>query len=242
MKNLPLIREALKFFATLLLAGQIAGCAPFYLINEEDRIAVMGRRSALVLLRVECNIDHQPYEPFPSSVSMDNITFGLGTFETVGEPQYVINRYLSDASRQAGWTFLLLPPGVYYLTIRPPQRSDWYAYEKMLKTGPRWRIDVPGQAQLIYVGTISLTGVGDPLLFGGNILRTINVDDIPIRNEQDLAVSLLTTHFPNTTGVSTILMQRWAPGDPIIIRSTVPPAALQPSADSQGHKQSSQHP
>jgi len=214
-----------KILVPLILFSQIAGCTSLYHLTEEEQSSIMTGEKALVLIRVKCIIDSQLYEPFSSSLFNDNVTFGLGTFETVGEPIFVSNRYFSDESRRAGWTYLLLQPGTYYLTVRPPQRSNWKAYEAMLKTGPRWRIDIPSQTRLLYVGTISFTGQGDPLLFGGVILRAINDNNVTIEDDQELASKLLSTYYPGAGGVKTIFMQRWKPEDSIIIRST-PPAAV----------------
>ena len=90
-----------------------------------------------------------------------------------------------------GLGILAVVAGVYYLALRPPQRSDWRAYERSLQTGPRWRIDVPVGAQAVYVGTLSLTGEADPLLFGDRIMRSIRGDASSVEDERDFAADLL---------------------------------------------------
>jgi hypothetical protein len=149
----------------------------------------------------------------------DNIGFGLGSFDTGGEPRAVGLRFLSQESRRAGWTYFVLRPGVYYLALRPPQRSDWRAYERSLQTGPRWRIDVPEGAQAVYVGTLSLTGEADPLLFGDRIMRSIRGDALSVEDEREFAADLLAREVPAAGEIETVLMQRWHTGEPIIIRT-----------------------
>jgi len=172
-----------------------------------------------VLLRVQCTIDGQPYGPFSFSLGADNVGFGLGSFDSAGQPRAVGLRFLSEASRRAGWTYFVLRPGVYYLAVRPPQRGSLRAYDEALLTGPRWRIDVPEGAKAVYVGTLHLTGEADFLLFGGRIMRSVRGDAALVEDERELASGLLAEEFPALGEAKTVLMQRWHEGEPIIIRT-----------------------
>jgi len=206
----------------LFWVGLVPACTSSMTLKPADRARVMAGDKALVLLRLDCRVDGRPYEPFSFTVLMDNLSFGTGSFDTVGEPVLTLNGFLSDDSRREGWTFLLLPAGTHYLTVRPPQRSDAITYDRMLKSGPRWRIDVPAGARLVYVGTLSLSGEGDFLFFGGPILRAIDEQHLAVRNEQARAARLLAQSFPEAGPMTTRLMQRWHKGDPLIIRSSPP--------------------
>lgn len=212
----------LRILGALALFINPVGCASLDVLTATERAGVSAGEKAIVLIRVKCTIDNEPYEPFSFSTVMDNVSFGLGTFDTMGEPRTVGHRFLSEESRRAGWTYFVLSPGVYYLAVRPPQRTDWRAYEKMLQAAPRWRIDIPEHAKLIYVGTLDLTGESDPLLLGGRIMRSIIAEEATIEREYELASRLLSEHFPDAGEAKTVQMQRWHRGDPIIIRSPLP--------------------
>lgn len=203
----------------LILCAHLAGCASVTGPTTSELSAIDSGGKAIVLFRIKSTIDGKPYEPFSFTVVMDNVNFGLGSFETAGEPRPVVNRYLSEESRREGWTYLVLSPGIYYLAVRPPQRTDAFTYDRMLQSAPRWRIDVSKLSKLVYVGTLSLTGAADPLIFGGRIMNSINSDNVIIENEQVRASKLLSEHFPGLGTLQTVLMKRWKIGDPIIIRS-----------------------
>ncbi|MGA8005082.1 MAG: hypothetical protein WCA17_03200 [Burkholderiales bacterium] len=164
-------------------------------------------------------IGGRPYEAFSHELGEDNVGLGLGTFATGGEPRAVVPRFLSEASRRAGWTYFVLHPGIYYLAVRPPQRGDWRAYERSLQTGPRWRIDVPEGAKAVYAGTLSLTGAADPLLFGDRIMRSIDGDASRVEDERELAAAVLARELPAAGEPQAVPMRRWREGEPIIIRT-----------------------
>jgi len=206
-------------YCLLALAAWLAGCASVNPPTQTELDAVAAGRRAIVLLRVQCTIDGLPYEPFSHGLGEDNVGFGLGGFATGGEPRALVPRFLSEASRRAGWTYFVLRPGVYYLAVRPPQRSDWRAYERSLLTGPRWRIDVPEGAKAVYVGTLHLSGEADLLLFGGRIMRSVRGDAALVEDERELASGLLAEEFPALGEAKAVLMQRWHEGEPIIIRT-----------------------
>jgi hypothetical protein len=202
-----------------VFAFWLAGCASVNPPVQAELAAVVSGRQAIVLLRVQCMIDGRPYEPFSHVLGEDNVGFGLGSFDTGGEPGAVVPRFLSEPSRRAGWTYFVLRPGIYYLAVRPPQRSDWRAYAKLLQTGPRWRIDVPEGAKAVYAGTLSLTGAADPLLFGDRIMRSIDGDASRVEDERELAAAVLEREVPEAGGPETVLMRRWREGEPIILRT-----------------------
>ena len=208
-----------KAFFPLALGVLLAGCASTGALTQSEQAAIADGREAIVLLRVECTIDGRPYEPFSFGLGADNVSFGLGSFDTGGAPRAVGQRFLSEESRRAGWTYFVLRPGVYYLAVRPPQRSDWRAYERSLQTGPRWRIDVAEGAKAVYVGSLRLTGDADPLLFGDRIMRSIRADASSVEDERELARELMAREVPAAGETETVLMRRWHEGEPIIIRT-----------------------
>lgn len=180
---------------------------------------------AIVLLRVESTTsDGQAYEPFASALQEDNVHLGLGTFETGGEPRRgVIQHYLSPESRRAGWTCLALPHGTHYLAFYPPRRTDYASFERSIRNAPRWRVDVPAHARLVYVGTLRLAGESDALLLGGRILRSIRYADASVVDDRRTAARLLAERYADLGEPQVALMQRHE--GPIILRSPLPAAA-----------------
>ena len=205
----------------------LVGCASQTVITETERSAVNAGDKAVVLLNVQCTIDGQPQEAFvqPTFTREPLFLFGIGTFETVGEPRIAAHRYLSEETRRAGWTYFTLSSGVYYLAVLGPDSSvisiaGSLDSQKYLRDAPRWRIDVPENARLIYVGTLQTAGKSHgELLFGGKIIRPVDSNEMTLRNDQRLARDILSEHFQGAGEMQTILMKRWHRGDPVIIRS-----------------------
>jgi len=175
-----------------------------------------------VLLRVQCTIENQqPYEAFSYSLMDDNISFGLGSFETGGEPERsTLLRFLSAESRKDGWTYFVLPHGIHYLAVYPPRRTDTFTYEREIRNAPRWRIDIPQDAKLVYVGTLRFTGESDWLLSGGRILRSIRIEEMRVTNDEAPAHKLLTEEFSGLGEAQTMLL-RLQQG-PTILHSPLP--------------------
>ncbi|RPJ35560.1 MAG: hypothetical protein EHM17_01905 [Verrucomicrobiaceae bacterium] len=202
-----------------MLAVHLAGCASTGLPSQAELGA---GAKAVVLLRVQCTIEGgRPYEPFGFSMVDDNVSFSLGSFETGGEPRQTgMLRFLSPESRRAGWTYLVLPHGMHYLVVSPPRRTDVFTFDAMMKRAPRFRIEVPAHAQLVYAGTLRIAGESDWLLTGGRIMKSIRGDETRIVNEQALARQLAAGYFPGLGDLQTVLMRHHE--GPVILRSPLP--------------------
>lgn len=217
----------LRFSGLLASVIHLVGCASTGLPTARERTAISVGEKAVVLLRVESTIENQqPYEPFHFYWGVylvdDSISFGLGDFKTGGVPKRMETlRFLSPESGRNGWTYFVLPHGIYYLAVYPPRRTDISTYEGRLHNAPRWRIDVPENARLVYAGTLHLTGESDPLLFGGRAMMSIRSDQITVGNDHELAGRLFAEHFPGVGEGQVVLMQRHE-GGPIILRSPLP--------------------
>jgi hypothetical protein len=211
-----------RLFGAAIFFSCLVGCASTGLPTVKERTAVGAGERAIVLLRVQCTIEsQQPYEVFSYSLMDDNISFGLGSFETGGEPERLtLLRFLSPESRKNGWTYFVLPQGIHYLAVYPPRRTDVFTYERGIRNAPRWRIDIPQDAKLVYAGTLRFTGESDWLLFGGRILRSIRIDEMSVTNDKELAHQLLTEEFPGFGEAQTVLL-RLKQG-PTILRSPLP--------------------
>lgn len=211
-----------RLFSVAIFVSHLVGCASTGLPTMKERTAVGAGEEAIVLLRVQCTIEsQQPYEAFSYALMDDNISFGLGSFKTGGEPERLaLLRFLSPESRKNGWTYFVLPQGIHYLTVYPPRRTDVFTYERGIRNAPRWRIDIPQDAKLVYAGTLRFTGESDWLLFGGRILRSIRIDEMSVTNDEELAHQLLTEEFPGFGEAQTVLL-RLQQG-PTILRSPLP--------------------
>jgi hypothetical protein len=200
---------ALRLLIVSVFISCLVGCASTGLPTAIEKTAISTGEKAIVLLRAECVIgDQTPYQVFSNSLTDDNVSFGLGSFETGGEPKRLeILRFLSPESRRNGWTYFILEHGTYYLAVYPPRRTDALSYQRGLKNAPRWRIDVPRNAGLVYAGTLRFAGESDRLLFGGRILKSIHMDTMSVANDEALARKLLIEHFPGLGEVHVVLLK-----------------------------------
>jgi hypothetical protein len=212
----------LRLLSVCVFVSYLVGCASTGLPTVKERTAVGASEKAIVLLRVDCTVENQqPYEAFRHSVMDDNISFGLGSFETGGEPKRLaLLRFLSTESRKDGWTYFVLPHGIHYLAVYPPRRTDVLTYERGLKNAPRWRLDIPSNARLIYAGTLRFTGESIPLLFGGRIMTSIRINEMSVTNDEEWARKLLTEEFPGFGEVQSVFL-RLQQG-PTILRAPLP--------------------
>jgi hypothetical protein len=179
----------------------------------EERTAVGNGEKAIVLLRMHCTIEKPYHGDVFKLWSGNNIDFYLGSFKTGGEPEPLTRlRFLSSGSRTNGWTYFVLPHGIYYLAVS--------SYEHSVEATPHWRIDIPQDARLVYAGTLRFTGVSEGLPFGLRTIRSIQFDEMRVTNEEELARKLLTEAFPGFGEAQTCLM-RLQQGT-IILRSPLP--------------------
>ena len=116
-------RDFLTLAAALAATAYLAGCAATDTLTEPEKAAVVHGEKAIVLLRVACGIeDQKAYEAFGNSLVDDNVSFGIGTFETGGAPlRSGSQRFPSPESRKQGWTCLVLPHGTSYLSVAAEQ-------------------------------------------------------------------------------------------------------------------------
>lgn len=214
--------DILKLLSVCVFISNLVGCTSIGLPTVNERTAVGAGEMAIVLLRVDSTVENQqPYEAFKHSITDDNISFGLGAFDTGGEPRRLaLLRFLSPESRKDGWTYFALPPGIHYLAVYPPRRTDVWTYERSLKNAPRWRLDIPPNARLIYAGTLRFTGKSTPLLSGERIMTSIQIDSMSVTNEEELARKLLTKELPEFGEVQSALLRLHE--GPTILRSPLP--------------------
>jgi hypothetical protein len=150
------------------------------------------------------------------------VRFGLGSFDSAGEPRVAMNYFLSEKSRRQGWTYFLLTPEIYYLAVLGPDSdADTFIISDTNRlSSPRWRLDVPDNVRSIYAGTIHLKGKsGGKLLFGGTVIKPVNADEIEVTDDNELARLVVAEHYPNAAPTEAVTLQRWHKGDTTFIHT-----------------------
>jgi hypothetical protein len=140
----------------------------------------------------------------------DSVGFALGSPETGGVPVGRVEdiRYLSDESRDEGWTYFILPPGTHYLAVQPRRITNLFTYLRRFGSAPRWVIEVPPRTPVIYAGTLDLHGRADKgAVFGNPLFVAFDTTRSSVTDEETLALVLAARHFPELKPVMTILME-----------------------------------
>jgi hypothetical protein len=229
MKARNLITKVPLFFSSNLRKIQIAfllgllvhGCAIQYGLKPEEIETIKAGEKSIVLFNVQCDVDGKPLQVFKrrtfSEAMREDKDFivGLGSFETLGTPHSVRVRYLSEQSQNEGWAYLLTPTGLYYFTVFGP---TWWG--SAITEAPRWRFEVPAKTRAVYIGTVLMKGhIDGDLMFGGKIYVPANDREIPIRDDRAIANAIFREHFKSFDEIKTVLMERWYPGEPVIIKT-----------------------
>jgi hypothetical protein len=179
-----------------------------------------GHNKAVVLIRVVTEIDGQGLPAFRATYPQDSIWLGLGDFSSGGKLEIAPQQFFSKETRLNGWTYLLLEPGIFYLAPHPPQNENAFAYDRSWKeTPPRWRFEVPRNVPVVYVGTLFVPGRGRWLIFGGRMMQAFDEKRFEIRDESALAESIHQTWLKELGPITTQLVQRHSPSDPIILET-----------------------
>lgn len=224
-------RPTLQLLLFLILIGFATGCAVSGLPSGEQYKAIQAGKRAVVLLRVTAELkDGTEVTAFlndrldfgktlcglPCGANIgDNISLGLGSFDTGGEVRRTSHLYFSAKTHRQGWIYFILEPGIYYLAVQGGRSTELTTYERELLSLPRWRIDIPTGSPITYAGTLHLKCQS-----AWNIMGTKNciaIDAMAIRNEEALAKTISTEYLLDLGPPQTILMQRHS--GPIILRT-----------------------
>ena len=207
----------------LAIALFVAGCAVVMPPSTAELNQVGRGETAVVLIRfVGEDSEGRPFETFGGALSDDNIGLAIGNFETGGLPTQRLDwvRFLSEESRRKGWIYLVLAPGTHYLAVQASRQTDGFIYAAQFKTAPRWRVEVPSGAAVVYAGTLDLRGTTMELLFGGRHMVAIDGDNSAVRDESALAGAIAAANLGGLGPPQTSLMTRHT--GPLIL--TTPPA------------------
>lgn len=200
------MRTRLRTVGHVLALTLLAGCS--VLIPQVappspgDHEAVAAGRASIVLLRVTGEIRGAPYPVFQASKGLIPRLERLG----VG-PTWAPRRFLSEATREEGWIFLVLPPGTHYLDF-------WMPVDRSSRAS--WRLEVPARARLVYVGTLHLVGVPHWLLFQGTVMADVAFSSV--RDESARAQEIARAHLVDLWTPTTVLLEPHA-GGPKVFRT-----------------------
>lgn len=184
-------------------------------LRSKDR-----RNLAVVLIRVVTEIDG---ENIPAFWRADwdpyySIWLGLGSFFSGGKLEQVPQRFFSEATRLDGWTYLLLEPGIYYLSPQPPISE---VNSTNAKTPPRWHFQVPQNVPVIYIGTLFVPGRGHKvwLLPKLRVMQVFDEERFAVRDESGLADNLYQAWLKHLGPITNELVKPSWPSEPIILET-----------------------
>lgn len=197
-----LVRQLIAFH---LVIGLLAGCTMVHPITRDEEFSIQRGERVLILLRIIALVDGVPH-----AASLQDMTIGLGSFDTVGKVTRIDTRCLSEETREQGWLFFVLEPEVYYLAFHRGHHTGLYHYNAELQTAQKWRIDVPENASSIYIGTLLLRCRSVPTF---SFIRDgcVFIDDLYVINEEEVARRVVADHVPGIGQPETVLMERHGP-------------------------------
>jgi hypothetical protein len=209
MHTNPFLRSVLL----IIFIGFFTNCAFNRLPSSSERSKILADQRAIVLVRVTAELlDGTPVSAFPTNLMADNVNIGLGTFDTGGELELVESpRFLSTQLREEGWIYLILEPGTHYVGITGPQMTRYDLWKRQIKYAQRWRIDIPAETHVVYIGTLHLYCRGMTSVFITKIAkRCTEIDQrrTVIQNETVPAQTLAAEYFGDYGSPQTLLAQR----------------------------------
>ena len=213
----------LKYFAGKIIfyiafMGFLFGCATTGVPTPKERTSIQDGKLAIVLLRIEYELaDGNPIDPFKGWDSRYWLNIGSGSVLVGGKTERVKNRFISPETRKQGWTYLILEPGIHYLVFAGPVHT-WE--RKNLNYGPRFKVNIPLNNQLVYVGTLNLHCPLKPEFWVNNEIICWSSSDIikaiqtEVRDKKLLLEKLTNEYLSDFGSPRTLLMQR-------VIRTTL---------------------
>lgn len=178
-----------------------------------------GRPLAVLLLRVVTEVDGQPAVAFRHASAVDDVSFGISDFSTGMSAKPVAVRFLSDETREDGWVCLMLEPGLRYIATREPISTNAFAYERRWKTCPRWSVEIPKGARLVYGGTLFLPGTGRWMALGRRQMVRFDDSRLEVRDESAGAGAICEKWLPDLLPMFVQLAREHRAGDTMIIET-----------------------
>ncbi len=176
-----------------------------------------GRQQTVLLLRVVTEVDGESSPAFRSTAPDDDIWLGLANFSSGLNLKPAELQFLSDGTRTEGWTYLLVQPGVQYIGAHEPRSRNVFAHNARWTTCPRWSVDIPAGARLVYGGSLFLPGNGRVIFFGPRMLVSFDEERLEVRDESETAETIARQWFSDLLPMSIQLLKRQVPGETLII-------------------------
>ena len=183
-----------------LVIGLLAGCTMVRPITRDEELSIKRGDQVVVLLRITSVV-----EGVTDDHALQDVSIGLGSFDTVDKVARIHTRCFSEETRKQGWLFLVLEPEVYYLAFQGTRRTDVYTYDADLQTARKWRIDIPENASSVYIGTVHVRCRSDFYFFERDHCDFI--DEVVVSNEEEVARMIAADHLPGIGRPETILMK-----------------------------------
>jgi hypothetical protein len=200
----------IRYIFPIIIIGIFTGCARHKLPTAKERSYILKGKKTIVLLRVTPELeDGTSVEPFRSTLGLDNIYIGLGSFLVGGKVKGVATRFLSPETRKQSWTYLILEPGIHYIVFLGPLINNAFSWDKKLGYDVRFRVDIPKNKSLVYIGTLHLycKSRSKWQSYGFTFCKYSVRNQVVIRNEESLARKLATEYLSDFGPPQTLLMQ-----------------------------------
>ena len=197
--------------ALLLAMSLLSACAPMTPPTETALAAIAQENKVIALFRLEVRtLDGRSLKPLDTRAfewrlgDLETCAFELrlGDLETGGKADICPRlRYLSQELREAGWVYLILNPGRQYLYINFRRRHVMWA------SAPRWIVDIPSDARVVYLGTVKMQATMFEGWFSGpDDVESVAVN-MDVANEESVARAIVAQHLASVGPVKTALMR-----------------------------------
>ncbi|MBW2410839.1 MAG: hypothetical protein JRF72_13650 [Deltaproteobacteria bacterium] len=196
-----------KILVLLIIFWLTAGCTFVKPPSRGEYSAITQGRKSFVLLRVTCQISSESgTDPVQGCISIDNASIALGDFDSGGKLERIlILKSLSVETREQGWIYATLEPGIYYIGFQGQRRTDAFTYEAQLQHVQRFRFDVQPDSPIVYIGTMHLECHSDWFLFGAKYC--CHIYNHQIKNEEKLARKIVSENLKNLGQPKTSMLQ-----------------------------------
>jgi hypothetical protein len=183
-----------------LVIGLLAGCMVRPITRDEE-LSIQRGDQVLVLLRMTAVVDGVSHDH-----TLQDVSIGLGSFDTVSEVKRIDTRCLSEETRKQGWLFFIVEPEVYYLAFGGGTKGTAIRTCPALQTAQKWRFDIPENASSVYIGTVHIRCRNVPIFFFLRDHCDI-IDEVIVVNEEEVARRVVADHIPGIGQPETVLLR-----------------------------------
>ena len=196
--------------ALLLTMSLLSACNPVTPLTETDLAHIAQESKVIALFRLDLRApDGRSLKPFEEKFDELPFQVRLGDLETGGKPhpRRVLLRSPSQELGDAGWVSLILSPGRHYLYLNKRFSGvGVFSYDASWASAPRWIVDIPSDARVVYLGTVKMRATMAKGLFSGpDDIESVALDSL-VANEEGVARAIVAQHLSSLGPVKTALM------------------------------------